>query len=129
MLLLCTAPVLSMLLVVGLPNEYSRNGFLFVFFLLGMMPVSMRTFSNYTLEITDRDHQPIFLSTLGICMAVPVVLLSTLVGGMIDWVGFEQTFSLVVAIMLLGWTLTFKLIEPRHKGLQDGTVVNSVARD
>lgn len=128
MILLCTAPVLSMVLVVGLPHQYSRNGFLFVFFLLGLMPVSIRTFNNYTLEIADRDNQPMFLSTLGICMAVPVVLFSTLVGGMIDWIGFEQTFSLVVAIMLVGWTLTFKLVEPRHNGPpKDGTVLNSVS--
>ena len=114
MLLLCLAPILSMVLVVGLPEEFARNGFLFIFFLLGLMPVSMRTFNNYTLEITERDTQPIFLSTLGICMAVPVVLFSTLVGAMIDWIGFEQTFLIVVAVMLLGWTLTFKLVEPRH---------------
>lgn len=112
MLLLCLAPILTVILV-SFRTEYSKSGFYFVFFLLGLMPVSMRTFSNYTLEIADRDRQPIYLSSLGICMALPVIFLSVFVGWLVDAVNFQKVFLIVLAILLFGWTLTFRLSEPR----------------
>ena len=113
MITLCLSPILSMLLVNG-PESYVRAGSMVLFFLLGLTPVSMRTFSNYTLEIADRESQPIFLSLLGVCMAAPAILFSTFVGAAVDWWSFEAAFSIVVTIMLLGWILTFRLSEPRH---------------
>ena len=47
-------------------------------------------------------------------MALPVVLLSTIVGAMADIVSFEAVFTIVVSIVFIGWTLTFRLVEPRH---------------
>ena len=111
MLLLCAAPALT---IVWLQfGEGSQVGFLVVFFLLGLTPVTMRTFSNYTLEIADAQKQPIYLSTLGACMALPVVFLSTLVGALIDRIGFAPMFLLVIAVLFIGWSLTFGLDEPR----------------
>ncbi len=112
MLLLCAAPLLTVVLVhIGQP--YARTGFYAVFFLLGLLPLSMRVFNNYTLEIAGSEEQPIYLSTLGICIALPVLLVSVLVGWLMDIVGFQFVFLLILMILLLGWTLTFKLIEPR----------------
>ncbi len=113
LLLLCCAPVLS-LLNVNLLQDLREMGSCIVFFLLGLMPVTMRIFNNYTLEIAARHRQPIYLSTLGICMALPVVLMSTLVGGLVDLYNFELVFMAVVAIVAFGWILTFRLSEPRN---------------
>ena len=44
----------------------------------------LRTFSNYTLEIADRQEQPIYLSTMSVCMAVPVIMTSWLVGLLVE---------------------------------------------
>ena len=111
MLLLCAAPALTIgWLQFG---DGSQLGFFVVFFLLGLTPVTMRTFSNYTLEIADSQRQPIYLSTLGACMALPVVLFSTLIGALIDRIGFEPIFLIVIAVLLIGWSLTFGLDEPR----------------
>ena len=114
MLILCAAPLLTMFFLrFGSATGTSQFGFQAVFFLLGLTPVTMRTFSNYTLEIADADQQPIYLSTLGIGMALPVVLFSAGVGALVDIIGFETAFFGVVAVLLLGWCLTFRLIEPR----------------
>ncbi len=85
-----------------------------VFALLGLSPVMLRTFSNYTLEIADRQKQPIYLSTMSVCMAVPVIVTSLLVGLLVELIGFETAFAIVIATSFFGWILTFKLDEPRH---------------
>ncbi|MCH2180658.1 MAG: MFS transporter [Mariniblastus sp.] len=89
--------------------------FLLVFALLGLSPVMLRTFSNYTLEIADRQRQPIYLSTMSVCMAVPVLATSLLVGLMVELIGFEITFLAVIVAIFIGWILTFRLGEPRHQ--------------
>ena len=112
MIALCVAPLLTIYcLRYGNGWEF---GFQLVFFLLGLTPVTMRTFSNYTLEIADSDSQPVFLSTLGICMAAPVIILSAPVGALVDLIGFESVFIAIVLILLVGWLLTFGLQEPRR---------------
>ena len=112
MLLISTIPLLTMLMV-NFPTSNPEVGLYFVFFLLGSMPVTIRLFNNYTLEISNRDQQPIYLSTLGAFTALPVVLISTIVGIMVDLVGFESVFAVVGSIVFVGWTLTFRLKEPR----------------
>jgi MFS family permease len=111
MILLCAAPLLTIYWVKF--GGGSKAGFYAVFFLLGLTPVTMRTFSNYTLEIAASQRQPVYLSTLGACMAVPVVLFSTGIGWLIDRIGFEPIFIMVVAVLFIGWSLTFGLNEPR----------------
>lgn len=114
MLVLCVTPMLT---IVATLSDASLRPMICnaVFFLLGLTPVTMRTFNNYTLEIVERARQPIYLSTLGFCLALPVILFSTIVGALIDWVGFEAVFVAVVAILMIGWILTFGLIEPRDQ--------------
>ena len=67
---------------------------------------------NYTLEITDPPHHPRYLSTLSLSMAAPIYV-SPLVSPLINAVGFEAVYFGVVALLLLGWLLSFGLIEPR----------------
>ncbi len=117
MLLLCLTPILTMI-TNFIPADYQQVGCCVVFFLLGLTPVTMRIFSNYTLEIAQRARQPIYLSTLGFCMALPVILMSTAVGALVDLISFESMFIMVVSIVFVGWTLTFKLQEPRIHNLQ-----------
>ncbi|MEM9413477.1 MAG: MFS transporter, partial [Planctomycetota bacterium] len=114
MLVLCAAPTLTVIWN-SLGMSESTGIFYVIFFLLGLTPVSMRMFNNYTLEIAGRDLQPVYLSTLSACMAIPVVLLSALVGAAVDTVGFQLVFSVVVVILFSGWILTFTLTEPRSE--------------
>ena len=117
MLLLCAAPALTIVWLNWAGG--AEVGFYVVFFLLGLTPVAMRTFSNYTLEIADAGQQPKYLSTLGACMAVPVVLCSAPLGWLIDRMGFEPIFLTVIAVLLIGWLLTLGLREPRYELASD----------
>ena len=111
MLILCIAPVLA--LVAARLGDTGQPLFTAVFCLLGLTPVTMRILNNYTLEVTgNRDH-PRYLSTLSIAMAVPPTLLSPLFGALIDWVGFEFVFAIVVMCVFCGWLLAFRIEEPR----------------
>jgi MFS family permease len=109
---LCLAPILA--LVLASQGESAQAYFLWVFVLLGLTPVSFRTFSNYTLELSGRDHQPRYLSTLSLCIAVPTMLLSSLLGLSVDYFGFVPVFVLVILCLLVAWLLTMKLREPRY---------------
>jgi len=112
MLLLCIPPVMAV--VVGQIENVGNNWFTAVFCLLGLTPVTMRYMSNYTLEVcTAKDH-PRYLSTLGIAMATPPIILGPLMGALVDLVGFEFVFGIVTICMFVGWLLTFQIQEPRH---------------
>jgi MFS family permease len=95
-------------------EDVGQPWFTLVFCLLGLTPVTMRILNNYTLEVTSNSEHPRYLSTLSIAMAVPPILLSPLFGAMIDWVGFEFVFLIVVMCGFYGWLLTFRIEEPRH---------------
>jgi hypothetical protein len=86
-----------------------------VFFFIGMTPVAQKTFNNYTLEISEPQDHPRYLSTLSLCMAAPL-LASPLISPLINYVGFEAVYLFVVGLLLLGWLLTFGLTEPRTAG-------------
>ena len=111
LLALCIAPLLALLL--SRWQEVHSSWFTLVFLLLGLTPVTIRTFNNYTLEIADREDHPRYLSTLGLCVAAPPVLLSTLMGWLVDRFGFELVFLIGTGCILIGWLMTFRLIEPR----------------
>ena len=84
-----------------------------VFALVGLSPVTLRSLNNYTLEVCTAEDHPKYLSTLGLCLACPL-LLSPLVGSAIDIVGFDQTFIIIAALVFAGWLMTWRLYEPRH---------------
>ena len=111
MVVLCIAPLLA--LAIAWSDELQSAWFTIVFGLLGLTPVAMRFLNNYTLEIATRDEHPGYLSTLAFAMAAPPILLSPLIGALIDSVGFELIFAIVTGCVFVGWLLVFTLSEPR----------------
>jgi len=94
----------------------AEHVFWLTFLLLGLTPVTFRTFVNYTLEISDQTQHPQYLSTLKLCMAIPFCL-SPLVGWLVDLIGFDAVFISIACLIALGGLLTFRLAEPRHQPL------------
>ncbi|NQV23835.1 MAG: MFS transporter [Rhodopirellula sp.] len=110
---LCTlTPLMALFLVSGFIDE-GQKYFWLAFVFLGLVPVTMKTFVNYTLELTDAANHPRYVSTMGLCFAVPFVL-SPLVGKLIDIIGFQPIFLAISAAIGLGALLTFRMAEPRH---------------
>jgi hypothetical protein len=95
--------------------QIGKIAFPLVFLFVGLTPVAQKTFNNYTLEITQPEHHPRYLSTLSLSMALPI-LVSPLISLLINAVGFEAVYLGVVGLLLLGWLLSFSLIEPRTGG-------------
>jgi MFS family permease len=89
-----------------------RTAFPLVFLFVGLTPVAQKTFNNYTLEITEPQHHPRYLSTLSLCMAAPI-LASPLISPLINAVGFEAVYLGIVCLLFTGWLLSFGLVEPR----------------
>ncbi len=113
MLILCIAPVMALCL--ARIEDVGQAWFTVVFCLLGLTPITMRILNNYTLEVTHNSEHPRYLSTLSIAMAVPPMVLSPLFGALIDWVGFEFVFLIVVMCVFFGWLLAFWIDEPRQQ--------------
>jgi hypothetical protein len=90
----CFTPLLALLLTSTL-LEHGEQWFWAAFVFLGLVPVTMKSFINYALELT-----------------VPFVL-SPLVGWLIDLVGYEPIFVAISVAMGLGGVLTFRMSEPR----------------
>lgn len=111
-LILCIPPVLAV--VIGQVENVSSGWFTAVFCLLGLTPVVMRFMRNYTLEVCSGKDHPRYLSALGVAMATPPIILSPLMGALVDWVSFEFVFGIVIVCIFIGWLLTFKIDEPRH---------------
>jgi hypothetical protein len=84
-----------------------------IFFFLGMTPVGLKTLNNYTLEISPTSEHPKYLATIGLCMAAPLIL-SPLLGLLVEVTSFEVVFFGISAVIFLGWLLTLRLAEPRE---------------
>ncbi len=112
MFVLCIPPVMA--LVLAQIDNVGSGWFTCVFCLLGLTPVVMRYMNNYTLEVCSPKDHPRYLSSLGLAMAAPPILLSPLIGALIDWVSFEFVFLIVIFCVFVGWILTFRIQEPRH---------------
>jgi len=107
-------PLLALLL--------TRNGsgiawYWVTFFLLGLVPVTMKTMMNYTLELGETDQHPQYLSTVKVCMALPFFL-APLFGLLIDVVGFDVMFGVIAALVGTSGVLTLRIPEPR-KSIED----------
>jgi hypothetical protein len=109
--LLISAGPLAALAAIFWP-AIGKTAFPLVFLFVGLTPVAQKTFNNYTLEITQPEHHPRYLSTLSLSMAAPIFA-SPLVSPLINLVGFERVYAGVVALLLTGWLLSFGLLEPR----------------
>ena len=94
--------------------EFGRWIYPLVFVLVGMTPVTIKCFANYTLEISSQADHPRYLSTLSLCTALPA-LLSPLLGLLLDFVEFEVVFLGLGSLVFLGWLQTLWLEEPRHR--------------
>jgi hypothetical protein len=95
--------------------DAGKATFSLVFLFVGLTPVAQKTFNNFTLEITQPENHPRYLSTLSLSMAAPIFA-SPLVSPLINAVGFEAVYLGVVGLLLGGWLLSFRLIEPRTGG-------------
>lgn len=117
---LCSlTPVLTLVLT----HEDFIDGqkwFWVAFVFLGLVPVTMKTFINYTLELTTPENHPRYVSTMSVCFAVPFVL-SPIVGWLIDQIGFQPIFAFISASIFTGFLLTFRMFEPRGKRLHDSS--------
>jgi predicted MFS family arabinose efflux permease len=97
-----------------LDPELGRHWYWLVFATTGLTPVTIKLLSNYTLEIALREHHPRYVSTIGLCLALPVMIASPVVGWLIGKIGYDPVL-LVGAVMLgLAGLLTYRMIEPRH---------------
>jgi hypothetical protein len=109
--LLIAAGPLAALAAVYWP-EIGRIAFPLVFLFVGLTPVAQKTFNNYTLEITEPENHPRYLSTLSLSMALPIFA-SPLVSVLIRRAGFEAVYIGVIGLLITGWLMSFALIEPR----------------
>ena len=107
----------SLALYLSYNLEWGRGIYWGIFLLLGLVPVTLRTLQNYTLELAPRSDYPRYLSTLGLCIAAPMMV-SPLVGLAIDRWGFDGVFLIVSLVLLVGWLQTFLLAEPRHAPME-----------
>jgi len=85
-----------------------------------LTPVGFKTIGNFTLELSAADDHPRYLSTLGICFALPLFA-SPLLGWVVEATSFEAVFLPISASIFFGWLLTFRLDEPRH-GYRDEVI-------
>ncbi len=107
-----SVPLLALLFTRGV-GGWRPQQFWITFFFLGLTPVTIKTLTNYALELTEPARHPLYVATLHACLAVPFVL-SPLVGWLVDLLGFESVFIGVSGVILLGGLASFRLIEPRH---------------
>jgi len=108
------APLLAMYLASShFAPATGRRWYWLTFALLGLCPLTMRTISNYVLELVDESRHSRYLSTMTLCFAVPFVLAPG-VGWLVDNFPYQWTFTGVSAVIALGGVLTFLMPEPRE---------------
>lgn len=105
-------PLLAVLFTSGIDGLGPQH-FWLTFFFLGLTPVTIKTLTNYSLELAEPSRHPLYVSTLQACLAVPFCL-SPLVGWLVDLLGFESVFLGVSGVIVLSGLASFRLIEPRH---------------
>jgi hypothetical protein len=113
-------PLLALLLA-GPFAQIGARWYWIVFLWLGVVPITLKTVFNYTLELADEHQHPRYLSTMRICFAVPFIL-SPLAGLWLDLFPEAQRFTAVCALfgfvsllIFTGGLLTFGMEEPRHR--------------
>ena len=120
------APLLTM--VFSLSPATGAGWFWLVFLMVGLTPVLIKAFQNYTLELAPRSEHPRYLATISLCIAAPM-LFSPLLGLLIKWcqqaswcpasMAFHPAFALIMLLILYGWIRTFSLFEPRTASVSE----------
>lgn len=105
-------PLVALALSQWLTPE-SRGLYSITFFLLGLVPVTVKSLFNYTLELTREEEHPHYLSSLSVCMALPVFL-APLIGWLLDR-SPAAVFLAIACLILCGALLATTLHEPRNK--------------
>ena len=103
-------PALSLLL-----EQYAgASCYWLTFVVLGAVPVTYRMMLNYALELTHRANHPIYVSTVVLCMAPPIVL-SPLIGEFVARIGYTTPFLSISALLVVAWGMTISMVEPRKQ--------------
>ncbi|HEV7280916.1 MAG TPA: MFS transporter [Pirellulaceae bacterium] len=100
----------------ALANESVLGGdaYWVTFFLLGLTPVTLRTLTNYVLELCPREQHPRYVGALSISQAIPL-LLSAPIGMALEPLGFEAVFAFASLLIGAGAVGAWFLSEPRAK--------------
>ena len=100
-----------------LPHSTAVHWFWIVYVPLGLNPISLKLFTNYSLELAPSaaDH-PRYVSIVGAVLAAPFVL-SPLVGLAVDRLGFRHVFITGALVIAVGALIAAGLPEPRHVSL------------
>ncbi len=107
------APLIAVIGLVG-PSVLRVDHSWVMFVAIGFTPVTIRLLANYALEIAPRHDHPKYVSALGLCLAVPVVLGAPLVGLVAKWMGYLPVFAAGFVLLVLAFWQTFRIAEPRH---------------
>jgi predicted MFS family arabinose efflux permease len=101
------------LLALLMQRHATADWYWLTFAWLGVVPVTYRMQLNYALELTERARHPIYVSTVVLCMAAPIVL-SPLVGELVARTGYVVPFCGIALVVAGSWLLSLSMAEPRH---------------
>lgn len=107
------APITAVVLA-SLPAGLTDQWYWLVFLPLGFTPVTIKILINYTLELVPREEHPRYVSAMGMCLALPVIFGSSLVGALVGVIGCVPVFAMGAGVILLAGGQTLLLAEPRH---------------
>ncbi len=93
-------------------HPQARTIYSLTFFMLGLCPVVMKSMINYALELAVQEDHPRYLSTLSLCMAIPLFF-SPITGWLVDW-NYKLVFIAISILVLIAGFLTFRMDEPRN---------------
>ncbi len=107
-----TVPLLAMSFA-WLPREIAGRWYGALFMFVGITPIGFKMLLNHTLEISPLSEHPRYLSTLGLCLLLPLVF-SPLYGWAIDEWGYSFGFMVGAFCVGCGAVQTIFLAEPRR---------------
>jgi len=107
------APMLAVVAVLG-PAELRTDHAWVLFVTIGFTPVTIRLLANYALEIAPRHDHPKYVSAMGLCLALPVMIGAPLVGLVARLAGYLPIFIAGAVLLAAAMLQTYRLAEPRH---------------
>lgn len=107
------SPVIATAGLLG-PSELRTDYSWLMFVTIGFTPVTIRLLVNYALEIAPRHDHPKYVSAIGLCMAVPVMIGAPLVGWAAGQFGYLPVYVGGATVLAAAVVQTFRIPEPRH---------------